>query len=99
MIHYWLELEESMGKVWDKYLNTKVHKFHESQRVHFSDLSKSLNIFHHLMGGEKGKNLQVTDKRYVDTSRTVLQKLSFLGKEFFLTWQDDDSIYSSKSYR
>jgi len=98
MIHYWLELEESIGKVWDKYLNRKVHKFHEEQRVYFADISKSLNIFHHLMGGDKGKDLQVTDKRYVDTSRTALQKLSFLGKEFFLTWQDDDSIYLPASF-
>ena len=98
MIHYWLELEESIGKVWDKYLNRKVHKFHEDERVYFSDISKSLNIFHHLMGGEKGKDLQVTDKRYVDTSRTLLQKISFLGKEFYLTWQDDDSIYLPASF-
>ena len=98
MIHYWLEFEESIGRVWDKHLSKKVHKFHEEQRVHFSDISKSLNIFHHLMGGEKGKDLQVTDKRYVDTTRTTLQKLSFLGKEFFLTWQDDDSIYLPASF-
>ncbi|WP_415408091.1 nitric oxide reductase activation protein NorD [Sulfurovum sp. CS9] len=98
MIHYWLELEESIGKVWDKYLNKKVHKFHEDERVYFADISKSLNIFHHLLGGEKGKDLQVTDKRYVDTSRTLLQKISFLGKEFYLTWQDEDSIYLPASF-
>ena len=98
MIHYWLELEESIGKNWDKYMNKKVHKFHENERVYFADISKSLNIFHHLMGGEKGKDLQVTDKRYVDTSRTLLQKISFLGKEFFLTWQDEDSIYLPASF-
>ena len=98
MIHYWLELEESIGKNWDKYLNKKVHKFHEDERVYFADISKSLNIFHHLMGGEKGKDLQVTDKRYVDASRTLLQKISFLGKEFYLTWQDEDSIYLPASF-
>ncbi len=98
MIHYWLELEESIGKNWDKYLNKKVHKFHENERVYFADISKSLNIFHHLLGGEKGKDLQVTDKRYVDTSRTLLQKISFLGKEFYLTWQDKDSIYLPASF-
>ncbi|OQX76596.1 MAG: VWA domain-containing protein [Epsilonproteobacteria bacterium 4484_65] len=98
MIHYWLELEESIGKNWDKYLNKKVHKFHEDERVYFADISKSLNIFHHLMGGEKGKDLQVTDKRHVDTSRTLLQRISFLGKEFYLTWQDEDSIYLPASF-
>ena len=98
MIHYWLELEESIGKNWDKYLNKKVHKFHEDERVYFADISKSLKIFHHLLGGEKGKDLQVTDKRYVDTSRTLLQKISFLGKEFYLTWQDADSIYLPASF-
>ena len=98
MLHYWLEFEESMGKVWDKYLNKKVHKFHEEQRVYFEDISKSLHIFHRLMGGEKAKELQITDKRYVETSRTLLEKISFLGKEFFLTWQDDESVYLPASF-
>jgi nitric oxide reductase NorD protein len=98
MLKYWLEFEESTGRVWDRFLNKKVHKFHENERVYFADISKSLNIFHHLMGGEKGKELQITDKRYVETSRTLLEKISFLGKEFFLTWQDKDSIYLPASF-
>jgi len=98
MLHYWLEFEESIGKAWDKYLNKKVNKFHEGERVYFTDISKSLTIFHHLLGGEQGKDLHVTDKRYVDTSRTLLQKVSFLGKEFYLTWQDEKSIYLPASF-
>ncbi len=98
MIHYWLEFEESIGKAWDKYLNKKVYKSHEEQRIYFSDISKSLHIFHHLLGGEKGKDLQVTDKRHLETSRTLLEKLSFLGTEFFLTWQDEKSIYLPVSF-
>jgi len=93
ILHYWLEFEESMGKVWDKYLNRKVHKFHEEQIVYFEDISKSLHIFHRLMGGEKAKELKITDKRYVETTRTLLEKISFLGKEFFLTWQAEESVY------
>ncbi len=98
MIHYWLEFEESIGKAWDKYLNKKVNKFHEEERVYFANISKSLTIFHHLLGGEQGKDLHVTDKRFVDTSRTLLQKVSFLGKEFYLTWQDEKSIYLPASF-
>jgi len=94
MLNYFLEFEESVGKIWDKFLNKKVNKFHENERVYFTNISKSLNLFYHLLGGEKGKDLQVTDKRYVDTnSRTLLQKISFLGREFYLTWQDDKSVY------
>jgi len=98
MLHYWLEFEESIGKAWDKYLNKKVYKSYEEQRVCFSNISKSLKIFHHLLGGEKGKDLQVTDKRHLETSRTLLEKLSFLGTEFFLTWQDEKSIYLPASF-
>jgi nitric oxide reductase NorD protein len=98
MLHYFLEFEESIGKVWDKYLNRKVNKFHENERVYFSSISKSLMLFHHLLGGEKGKELQVTDKRYVETSRTLLQKVSFLGKEFYLSWQDEKAIYLPASF-
>jgi len=98
LLHYWLEFEESMGKAWDRYLNKKVHKFHEDARVDFEDISKHLHIFHRLMGGEKAKELQITDKRYIETSRTLLEKISFLGKEFFLTWQDEESIYLPASF-
>jgi nitric oxide reductase NorD protein len=98
MINYWLEFEESIGRVWDKFLNKKVHKFHENQRVYFTNISTSLNMFHHLLGGEKAKELHITDKRYVDTSRTLLQKVSFLGKEFFLPWSDEKSIYLPASF-
>ena len=99
MLNYFLEFEESVGKVWDKFLTKKVNKFHEQQRVYFTDISKSLNLFYHLLGGNKGKDLQVTDKRDIDTnSRTFLQKISFLGKEFFLTWQDEKSVYLPASF-
>ena len=98
MLNYFLEFEESIGKNWDKYLRRKVNKFHEESRIYFSDISKTLNIFHHLLGGEKGKDLQITDKRYVDTKRTLLQKISFSGKEFYLTWQDEKSIYLPASF-
>ncbi len=94
MLKYWLEFEESIGRVWDNFLSRKVNKFHEEARVHFTDISPSLTLFHHLLGGEKGKELTITDKRIVQTtSRTLLQKISFMGKEFFLTWQDDKALY------
>ena len=90
-------MEAYIGKVWDKYLNKKTSKLHESERVFFTDISKSLNLFHHLMGGEKGKDLQITDKRFVDTTRTFLEKISFLGKDFYLSWQDEKSVYLPSS--
>ncbi|SFV57992.1 Nitric oxide reductase activation protein NorD [hydrothermal vent metagenome] len=99
MLNYWLEFEESIGKVWDKFLNKRVNKFHENERVYFKDISSSLLIFYHLLGGDKAKELTITDKRFVDTnSRTFLQKISFLGKEFFLTWQDEKSVYLPASF-
>jgi len=99
MLKFYLEFEENVGKVWDKFLNKKVHKFHENERVYFTDISKSLNIFYRLLGGEKCKDLTVTDKRHIKiTSRTLLEKISFLGKEFYLTWQDEKSIYLPASF-
>ena len=98
ILKYFLEFEESVGKAWDRYLNKKVNKLHESEVVYFNDISKSLIIFYHLLGGERGKDLQVTDKRYVKAKRTLLQKISFLGTEFYLTWQDDKSIYLPASF-
>jgi nitric oxide reductase NorD protein len=99
MLKYWLEFEESIGKNWDKFLNRKVNKFYEDKRVYFKDISSSLVIFYHLLGGEKAKELTITDKRFVDiVSRTFLEKISFLGKEFFLAWQDEKAIYLPASF-
>lgn len=86
-------MEEYIGKVWGKYVTKKTSKLHEKQRVYFADMSKSLHLFYHLMGGEKGKDLQITDKRHINTSRTFLEKISFLGQDFYLTWQDEKSVY------
>jgi len=93
MIHYFLEFEESIGKVWDKFLHKKVTKSHTQQSVALVDISSSLSIFYHLLGGEKGKSLQATDKRTMNTKRTLLEKISFMGKEFYLPWQDEKSLY------
>ncbi len=98
MLHYFLEFEESIGKVWDKFLNKKVNKFHEEKRVYLADISKSLTIFHHLVGGEKAKEIQTTDKQFIDTSRTLLEKISFLGVEFYLSWQDEKALYLPASF-
>jgi len=87
-------VEEYIGKVWGKYVTKKATKLHENAKVTFTDISKSLHLFYHLMGGQKGKDLQVTDKRIIKTSsKSLLEKIAFLGDEFFLAWQDEKSLY------
>ncbi len=86
-------MEESIGKVWDRFLNKKRNRFYENARVFFADKSKSLKVFYHLLGGEQGKELQVTDKRFIDTTRSFFEKISGLGRPFFLSWQDEKGLY------
>lgn len=88
-----LEFEENAGKSWEKYISKKANNSYESEKVLFTSLSKSLKIFYHLMGGEKAKELHITDKRFIKSSRTVIEKLSFSGNTFFLPWQDEKAIY------
>ena len=88
-----LEFEESIGKVWDKFLKKRTTKLYENDKVSFSDITKKLKIFHHLLGGEKAKELHVTDKRFIDTSRSVLEKISDVGDTFYLAWQDEKALY------
>jgi len=90
-------MEESIGKVWDKFLKKRTSKSYDSKRVFFSDKSKALKIFYHLLGGEKAKELQVTDKRFIDTSRSLIEKVSGSGKTFFLAWQDENGVYLPSS--
>jgi nitric oxide reductase NorD protein len=88
-----LEFEENAGKGWEKYVSKKVSSSYEKEKVLFASLSHSLKIFYRLMGGEKAKELHVTDKRFVKASRTILEKLSYSAQTFFLPWQDEKALY------
>lgn len=88
-----LEWEEDAGKAWDNFLRKKTTISNKQAQVEFQTLSKQLKIFYHLLGGDKGKELKITDKRDIKKSITFLQKISGYGKSFFLTWQDEDAIY------
>ena len=86
-------MEEHIGKVWDKYISKKAIKSHDKQIVYFQDLKRSLKVFYHLLGGDKGKDILITDKRPMYKKRTFIEKVSGIGKEFFLPWQDEKALY------
>ena len=86
-------MDEKVGKFWDKYVTKKASRFFENQQVLFEDKAKSLKIFYHLLGGDKAKELHITDKRFIKTSRTLLEKFSGKGRSFFLAWQDEKALY------
>lgn len=86
-------MEEHIGKVWHRFLSKKTNAAYESERVFFAEKSRALTLFYHLLGGDKGKALQITDKRPITTVRSLLQKVSGEGRNFFLAWQDDEGVY------
>jgi len=87
-------MEEYIGKVWDKYITKKARKNFEEQTVFFEDNKKALRIFYHLLGGDKTKELYITDKRSIlKKRRSLSEKVSGVGKEFYLPWQDEEALY------
>jgi nitric oxide reductase NorD protein len=86
-------VEESIGKVWDRFLSKKTDKSYENERVYFADNRKALSLFFRLLGGSSAKELQVTDKRPIQTSRSVLDKISGARQFFFLAHQDEEGLY------
>ena len=96
MLKY-LEFEETFGKVYSRFLSKKVDYTFLEASVNFEDISKSLKIFYHLLGGKKAKELKITDKRFIQTSRTFLEKVADLGNIFYLTNQDENAIYLPKT--
>lgn len=86
-------MDEKIGKLWDHYVTKKASRLFKEEEIVFTDIAKSLKLFYHLLGGEKGKELHITDKRFIKTSRTLLEKFSGTGKTFFLAWQDETGIY------
>lgn len=86
-------MEEHIGKVWHKYISKKAIKSYDEQKVYFQDLKKSLKIFYNLLGGDKAKDILITDKRPIFKQRTLIEKVSGIGKSFFLPWQDEKALY------
>ena len=86
-------MDEKVGKFWDHYVTKKASRLFTEEAVRFEDIAKKLKIFYHLLGGEKAKELHITDKRSIKTSRTLLEKFSGTGKTFFLAWQDEKGVY------
>ncbi len=86
-------MDEKVGKFWDRYLTKKASRLFESKQVFFEEKERSLKIFYHLLGGDKAKELHITDKRFIKTSRTILEKFSGKGRSFFLAWQDEKALY------
>ncbi|NQY20403.1 MAG: VWA domain-containing protein [Campylobacteraceae bacterium] len=86
-------MEEVIGKVWDKFIIKKVNKSYEKQKVLLKDKKKSLKIFYHLLGGDKSKEILITDKRNMLKKRNLLEKISGMGKSYFLPWQDEKALY------
>ncbi|MDP3301912.1 MAG: VWA domain-containing protein [Sulfuricurvum sp.] len=93
-------MDELVGKFWDRYVTKKASRLFIDEAVVFGSNAKAFKIFYHLLGGEKGKELHVTDKRSIKTSQTLLEKFSGTGNTFFLAWQDEKGIYlpASLSY-
>ncbi len=87
------DVDEKVGIFADSYLRKKASRLHEEAGTSFEPKEKSLKIFYHLLGGDKAKELHITDKRFIETSRTLLEKFSGKGKSFFLAWQDEKALY------
>lgn len=86
-------MEEVIGKVWDKFIVKRVSKSYENEKVFFIDKKKNLKIFYHLLGGDKSKEILITDKRNILKKRNLLEKISGMGKSYFLPWQDEKALY------
>lgn len=93
-------MDEKVGKFWHNYVTKKASRLFEAEAVFFNDHAKALKLFFHLLGGEKGKELHITDKRAIQASRTLMERFSGTGKSFYLAWQDEKGIYlpASLSY-
>lgn len=87
-----IELDESIGKLWHKILN-KREKPNQNAQVLFVDIKKELRLMYHLMGGIQTKTLYATDKVLNLSFRSLVQKLTGDEERFIICWQDSRGVY------
>ncbi|QOP41476.1 nitric oxide reductase activation protein NorD [Sulfurimonas marina] len=86
-------MDEKVGKLWNSFITKKVSHLYEDEQIFFTHKSRPLKLFYHILGGDKTKDIYITDKRSIKTTRTFLEQISGAGKTFHLAWQDEKGIY------
>lgn len=88
-----MDLDEKIGILWHNYISKKAESGFDDATVSYVSLVKELNIFFHAMGGSHGRALGVADRRTLGAKRTLLVRVAGIGKQFPLSWQDEQGLY------
>ncbi|MCW8957403.1 MAG: VWA domain-containing protein [Gammaproteobacteria bacterium] len=86
------ELEEHVGKFWDRIVTRAAQTSYPDAAVYLSDINKTLSIIFRAMGGDKGLSVQTTTATEHHARRGLLQRIAGSQAKSELGWLDDHAL-------
>lgn len=86
------ELEEHVGKFWDRIVTRAAQTSYPDAAVYLKDINKTLSILFRAMGGDKGISLQTSTASEHLARRGLLQRLAGSQSKTELGWLDDHAL-------
>ncbi len=86
------ELEEHVGKFWDRLVTRASQTSYPDAAVYLKDINKTLGIIFRAMGGDKGISVQTTTATEHHARRGLLQRIAGSQSKAELGWVDDHAL-------
>ncbi|MFW2371855.1 MAG: nitric oxide reductase, partial [Gammaproteobacteria bacterium] len=80
------ELEEHVGKFWDRLVTRAAQTHYPDAAIYLKDISKTLGILFRAMGGDKGISLQTSAATEHHGRRGFLQRIAGSQAKAELGW-------------
>lgn len=87
------ELEEHVGKFWDRIVTRAAQTRYPDAAVYLKDMNKTLGIIFRAMGGDSGISVQNTSATEHHARRGLLQRIAGSQSRTELGWLDDRALY------
>lgn len=87
------ELEEHVGKFWDRIVTRAAQTSYPDAAVYLKDINKTLGIIFRAMGGDNGISVQTSNATEQHARRGLLQRIAGSHSRTELGWLDDRALH------
>ena len=89
---FW-EMEEHVGQIWDRMINSASSTRYPEAEVQLSEIKKTLGIIFRAMGGDSGLNLETSTATEHHARKSILQRIAGSQDKVELSWVDKSALH------
>jgi len=89
---FW-EMEEHVGQIWDRMINSASSTRYPEAEVQLSEIKKTLGIIFRAMGGDSGLNVETSTATEHHARKSILQRIAGSQDKVELSWVDKSALH------